>query len=125
MKILLSWLVDYLDCSLADINVDSLVHLFNTRTAEIETFERVTCDPVSMFVARVVSFDKNKTVLFCAELDSAIELPCRADVVIGKQYMVFREESRSWRWLSISEFCIEKEGFFPANTRGSAYGAGS
>ena len=114
MKILLSWLVDYLDCSLADINVDSLVHLFNTRTAEIETFERVTCDPVSMFVARVVSFDKNKTVLFCAELDSAIELPCRADVVIGKQYMVFREESRSWRWLSISEFCIEKEGFFPA-----------
>ncbi|MCX5924362.1 MAG: phenylalanine--tRNA ligase subunit beta [Candidatus Dependentiae bacterium] len=113
MKILLSWLLDYLDCSFSDINVDTLVHLFNTRTAEIESFERVQCDPSSMFLCKVISVDSNKVSAHCQELNSSFDLPVRQDVVIGKIYLISKDGA-NWRWVNLSEFHSEKDGYFPA-----------
>ncbi|MCX5923254.1 MAG: phenylalanine--tRNA ligase subunit beta [Candidatus Dependentiae bacterium] len=113
MKILLSWLVDYLDCSLAEINVDSLVHLFNTRTAEIESFERVVCQPEKMFLAQVVSIEKTKITCICPQLGKTAELPFRSDAIVGQMFMVFQEHA-SLRWMSMSEFCNERDGLIPA-----------
>lgn len=113
MKILLSWLVDYLDCSLAEINVDSLVHLFNTRTAEIESFERVVCQPEKMFLAQVITTEQTKVVAVCPQLKTTFELQFRADATIGKTYLIFKDGA-SFRWMSISEFSHEKEGLFPS-----------
>ena len=113
MKILLSWLVDYLDCSLAEINVDSLVHLFNTRTAEIESFERVVCQPEKMFLAQVVSIEKTKITCICPQLGKTAELPFRPDAIVDQMFMVFQEHA-SLRWMSMSEFCSERDGLIPA-----------
>ncbi|MFA5998918.1 MAG: phenylalanine--tRNA ligase subunit beta [Candidatus Babeliales bacterium] len=113
MKILLSWLLDYLDCCLSDINVDTLVHLFNTRTAEIESFERVQCDPSAMFLCKIVSVDFQKVSVHCQELNNSFELPARPDAVIGKIYLISKDEN-SWRWVNLSEFHREKDGHFPA-----------
>lgn len=112
MKILLSWLLDHLDCSQADIDVDRLVHLFNTRTAEIESYDRVTCDLVNFFVVRAVA-SSAQAELFCPELHETVFLPTRTDLVIGKSYLAFRSD-KTWHWVTAAQFCEDKEGLMPA-----------
>lgn len=113
MKILLSWLLDYLDSSIDRIDVDSLVHLFNTRTAEIESFERVTCSVEQMILGKVTSVDVKGVSIFCPERALSLQVAFRSDCVVGKTYLLFGDNT-AWRWVALSDFSEQKEGLFPA-----------
>jgi len=113
MKILLSWLLDHIDYSLSNIDVAKIVHLFNIRTAEIESFERVSFPFTNMFVGSVTASDQAKVDFYCLELRETVALPSRSDVVVGKFYLAYKE-NQAWRWVLISDFCAEKDGIMPA-----------
>lgn len=113
MKILLSWLLDHIDCSLSNIDVAKIVHLFNIRTAEIESFERVSFSFTNMFVGSVTASSQTKIDFYCSELRETVVLPSRSDVVVGKTYLAYKDNG-SWRWVLISDFCSEKDGIMPA-----------
>lgn len=112
MKILLSWLLDYLDCSWTDIDIDRLVHLFNTRTAEIESYQRVTFDPSRFFIGKVVS-SADKVEIFCSELDLSVTLSARSDVAVGKFYLIVKDQG-GWGWAKLTDLGSDKEGLMPA-----------
>jgi len=109
MKILLSWLLDYIDCSIADLDVSKIVHLFNIRTAEIESFEKISAPYASMFVAQVTEASSSAVVLHCPELGKSLSLPARSDAVVGKYYLVMQTQD-SWRWVILADFDQQKEG---------------
>lgn len=113
MKILLSWLLDYIECSLSDVDVNNVVHLFNIRTAEIESFERISIPYSSMFVAQVTQSTATSVELFCPELSKNLSMSQRSDVLVGKWYLVI-QAGDGWRWAVLADFDKEKEGIMPA-----------
>lgn len=112
MKILLSWLLDYLDCTWSDIDIDHLVHLFNTRTAEIESYEKVVFDKNRFFVAQVKKIE-GSIKAFCPELETTLVLSGRTDAVVEKWYIVVLDGDQN-RWASLQDFASSKEGLMPA-----------
>ncbi len=112
MKILLSWLIDHLDTSIANINVANLVHLFNTRTAEIESYQQITFDASRFFMLKI-SKSEETCEAFCAELQEKITISIRTDAIINKHYLAYRD-SKHWRWASMQDFYSDKEGLMPA-----------
>ena len=114
MKILLSWLTDHLDTSIANINIANLVHLFNTRTAEIETFTKFTFDPTRFFMLKVTKLE-NEIEATCLEFHEKITITIsrRTDAVLGKYYLAVHD-GNSWRWATLQDFGAEKDGLMPA-----------
>ncbi|MBP9765327.1 phenylalanine--tRNA ligase subunit beta [Candidatus Babeliales bacterium] len=112
MKILLSWLLDYIDCATSKIDVKNIVHLFNIRTAEIESFQPVE-HISSMYVARVDAIDKDAVAMTCPELENTCSLPIRSDAVVGSWYLIFKEKT-GYRWVVLADFCSETEGIMPS-----------
>lgn len=112
MKILLSWLTDHLDTTITNINVENLVHLFNTRTAEIEAFTKLTFDPSRFFMLQAIKTD-NEIEAFCPELNEKINAPKRTDAITNKYYLAVRDD-KNWRWATLQDFGAEKEGLMPA-----------
>lgn len=113
MKISLSWLFDFIDYPLSKIDVSKLVHLFNTRTAEIEHYEKVSFDLKDVFVAQVVLHTQKEVQVTVAELQKTIVLSARNDIQLHAYYLVTKYGS-SWKWTCFEEFSEEKEGLFPA-----------
>lgn len=112
MKILLSWLLDYLDSAPTDLNIDKIIHLFNTRTAEIESYQPVTFDHAVFFIVKIVK-SGNEIEVFCPELNQTITLPKRNDGITEKYYLVLRED-KAWRWASLGDFEVDTQGLMPA-----------
>ncbi len=112
MKILLSWLTEHLDTSTSNIDIHNLVHFFNTRTAEIETFTEFIFDPKRFFTIKTTKLT-NEIQAFCAELDKNITIAKRTDAVLGKHYLAILE-GQNWRWATLQDFGTEKEGLMPA-----------
>ena len=113
MKILLSWLLDYIDCSFSDIDIHKIIHLFNIRTAEIESYERISIPFTSWHVGKIESVSDKKIKFYCPEKDETVELPFRTDAVIGKWYLATLENG-SWRWILISDLDNQREGIMPS-----------
>lgn len=112
MKIVLSWLLDYLDCKPCDINIDRLIHLFNTRTAEIESYQKVVFKASDFFVGKVVSIAAQAEV-FCTQSSEKLQLPVRTDLVVEKFYLLFKD-SNGFRWATLQDLGGAKEGLMPA-----------
>ncbi|MBP6892510.1 phenylalanine--tRNA ligase subunit beta [Candidatus Babeliales bacterium] len=112
MKILLSWLIDHLDTTITNINVENLVHLFNIRTAEIEAFTKLTFDPSRFFMLQITNIN-NELETFCPELNEKIIAPKRTDATTNKHYLAVRD-GKNWRWATLQDFGAEKEGLMPA-----------
>lgn len=113
MKISLSWIFDYIDSSLASVDVARLVHLFNTHTAEIEHFEKNSLPLESMFLVQVESVSLDKTVVFCPELKKNIDMPVRSDAVLAKYYVI-KNNGFEYSWVSLADLHSDKEGLFCA-----------
>lgn len=113
MKILLSWLLDYIDCAATDIDVNNIIHLFNIRTAEIESYQRVSLPVTSWYVGSVTSAHDAKIELLCPERGETITLPGRKDAVMGKWYLATMQNG-SWRWVLLSDLDKEREGIMPS-----------
>ncbi len=112
MKILLSWLTDHLDATINNINVSNLIHLFNIRTAEIESYTEFIFNPNRFFIIQVTSKD-SEIQAFCPELHEKLTLPARTDAVVDKHYLAYHDE-KNWRWATLQDFASEKEGLMPA-----------
>lgn len=113
MKISLAWVFDYIDYSLSKVDVSDIVHLFNTRTAEIEYFEQVSIDSAAMYVVQVVKMSKQDVVAFCKELNTEFILPKRSDLITSKYYLI-KKDKDVVRWVSLADMSSDKEGLFPA-----------
>ncbi|MBI2344535.1 phenylalanine--tRNA ligase subunit beta [Candidatus Dependentiae bacterium] len=113
MKILLSWLLDYIDCSLTDINIHNIIHLFNIRTAEIESYERISLPITSWYAGQARAIIDGKVDFWCPERDELITLAARKDIIIEKWYLVVLENG-CWRWLLLSDLDKDREGIMPA-----------
>lgn len=113
MKISLAWILDYIDIPFAKVDVDKIVHLFNTRVAEIEHYEKFSCDFKKTYVVKVLKSSSKNIVVYCSELAQDIDLPARSDAVEGKYYLV-SQDKKVWSWLDLATISAEKEGLFPA-----------
>jgi phenylalanyl-tRNA synthetase beta chain len=113
MKILLSWLLDYIDCSIADIDIHKIIHLFNIRTAEIESYERISLPITSWYVGKLESIGDKKVTFNCPERGETFELPGRTDAVVGSWYLAIFENG-VWRWVLLSDLDKNREGIMPA-----------
>ncbi len=113
MKILFSWLLDYIDCAATDLNIDSIVHLFNIRTAEIESYQRVSIPLSSWYVGQIKKINNDKIEFHCPERDETITLSGRNDAVVGKWYLAIMKDN-VWRWVLLSDIDKEREGIMPA-----------
>lgn len=113
MKILLSWLLDYIDCSATELDIHHIIHLFNIRTAEIESYDRVSLPVTSWYVGQVTSVVDGQVRLYCPERGETIAISGRKDAIIGKWYLVTLEHG-SWRWVLLSDLDTEREGIMPA-----------
>ena len=113
MKISLSWICNYIDSSLSSIDVDKLVSLFNTHTAEIEHFEKNTIQLKTIFIVQVVQILSEKIIVHCKELNKDIQLSNRSDIVKSKYYLI-NEFNNSYCWTTLCHFQSDKEGLFPA-----------
>lgn len=109
MKISLAWVFDYIDASLSDFDIKKLVYLFNTHTAEIEHFEKITLPIDTFFMVQVAPDQK----LFCQELHKNIELPARSDLIVAKFYMI-KKTDNVYTWVSFTDLGGDKEGLLPA-----------
>jgi phenylalanyl-tRNA synthetase beta chain len=123
MKILLSWLLEHLDSTFTDINIEKLVHLFNTRTAEIESFKKLTFEASRFFIIKIVKTG-NEIQAFCPELSQNLTLSKRNDASPEKYFMAVRDE-KNWRWATLQDFSAEKEGLMPAMRTTEAEAKGS
>jgi len=113
MKILLSWLLDYIDCSITDIDIHKIIHLFNIRTAEIESYERISIPFTSWYIGKIESIADKKIKFNCPERSEIIELPVRTDAIVGAWYLAVLENG-AWRWVLLSDIDPNREGIMPA-----------
>lgn len=113
MNISLSWIFDYIDSKVSSVDIDRLVHLFNTRTAEIERFEKVTIPVKSLFLVQVETVNSKKIIGHCAELNKSIDLTFRSDAVAAKYYFV-KQDKQQFSWAKLTDFHSDKDGLFPA-----------
>ena len=81
----------------------TIIHLFNIRTAEIESYERVSLPVTSWYVGSVTSATDAKIEFDCPERGETITLPARKDAVVGKWYLASLQNS-SWRWVLVIRF---------------------
>jgi phenylalanyl-tRNA synthetase beta chain len=112
MKIVLSWLLDHLDFKVTEINIEKIVHLFNTRTAEIESFQAVNFNRSHFFAVQITATSA-EVQAFCPELNQKITLPKRSDAITNKWYLA-KHLQNSWQWVSLNDFHAEKDGLMPA-----------
>ena len=111
MKILLSWLLEHLDCTMADIDIEKLVHLFNTRTAEIESYSKFIFDHSGYFLVKINQVGETIQAI-CPELNSTVTLPKRTDALKDQYFMAVRD-GNTWRWAKLQDFSKQKEGLMP------------
>ncbi|MFA6263611.1 MAG: phenylalanine--tRNA ligase beta subunit-related protein [Candidatus Babeliales bacterium] len=121
MKLSLAWIFDHIDADWKQQDVDNLVALFNKRTAEIEDFYRVAFDLNRFFMGRLKATSAQSVIIELPELGKEIELPRRAKTVdmipvsvTQPMFMVVREAEHVYRWASLADFGVEKEGLVPA-----------
>lgn len=113
MKILLSWIFDYIDSSFASVDVKQLVHLFNTHTAEIEHFEKSIIPVDTLFLVQIAEISPKKMRVLCPEIDQNIDLSFRSDAVLSKWYLI-KKDGENYSWVSFADLKSEKEGLFGA-----------
>ncbi len=113
MKISLAWVFDYIEYPFSKVDIDNIIHLFNTKTAEIEQYEKVVCDFKNIYLAQVKKVSSKEVVLYCKELGLDICIPTRQDAIVGKYYFIIKNK-KSYSWIAFADFDSEKEGLFPA-----------
>lgn len=113
MNISLSWVFDYIDEKLSSVDIEKIVHLFNTHTAEIERFKKVVIPVESLYLVQIKTVLSQKIVAHCKELDKDVELSFRSDAVASKYYLIL-EKNKKYSWVSLSDFHSDKDGLFPA-----------
>jgi len=120
MKLSLAWIFDHINADWKKQDVDHLVAQFNKTTAEVEDFYRVAFDMSNFYCAFRHATSATGITLELPELGKQIELPIRTNTVdmipvhvISPCFMV-KKEGDAWRWATLADFGVEKEGLVPA-----------
>ena len=113
MKISLRWLCDHLVAQWTDIDIDTLVQTFNTKTAEIEKVIHYKIDISNFTFAKVTEVSENSITVLLPEWKCVALLPFRSEVVIGQWYLIKKNQD-SYAWVSYADMYSEKEGLLTA-----------
>ncbi len=120
MKLSLAWIFDHIDANWKEQNIDNLVALFNKRTAEIEDFYRLSYDLNNFFIGIQTKNTATSITITIPELSHDIELPLRSTTIdmipttTTVLYFMVKKEGNSFKWATLTDFGVEKEGLIPA-----------
>ncbi len=109
MKLSLRWVCDHLSIAWDALDLQALVHHFNTKVAEIETTTEYSLDLGSWYAGKVQEISENSITFFVPEIRQTISLPFRSDAIMSAIYFV-KKEGSLYSWLLYSDIYIEKEG---------------
>jgi phenylalanyl-tRNA synthetase beta chain len=112
MKLSLSWIFDHILGSWKDLDIQHLVQKFNTTTAEIEHYKKVTIDFHYFFLVSIIELRHDAAIAFCEELAQEIKLPLHESIKIGSLYLI-KKNGSSYQWATMADFNAEKEGLLP------------
>lgn len=113
MKLSVAWIFDHIIGSWKDHDIPKLVERFNTTTAEIEDYYKVTTDLHDYFLARVTDKNADGITVFIPELTQEANLSVRNDAQSGKLFMV-KKKNNEFKWADLTDWASTKEGFIPA-----------
>lgn len=115
MKLSLAWIFDHIDADWKTQNVDTILALFNQRTAEIESYYRVSYDLSHFFLGTVDQITAQGIILDVPELAKKIALQPRTDITLPSSgaYLI-KKEGDEFVWAKRVDFGLEKEGLLPA-----------
>jgi len=116
MKISLRWLCDHIEGLLwENVDVSSLITLFNAQVAEIEQVEKVVVSVDSYEAARVVAQVPTAITVQLSD-KKLVELPFRSDAVTADSFAAYLvvAHGSEYRWVTLSEIGLDKDGLVPA-----------
>ncbi|MBI2353270.1 phenylalanine--tRNA ligase subunit beta [Candidatus Dependentiae bacterium] len=113
MNVSLLWLLDYIKINIDSINIEQLVYLFNTHTAEIEHFKKIMLPTESLFLATIETIHSDHVQVYCQELNQTIKLPLRTDAIIQKNYFIIKNKD-NYAWTTLSDVGSDKAGLLPS-----------
>ncbi len=119
MKLSLSWIFDYIDGDWKNIDIDQLVHKFNTITAEIEHMHKISFDLDEFTLVHVSSVGSDQVVADSQEWGAEFILPARADANQGLYYLV-RKAQGTVEWAIMKDWGANKEGLIGALSCGNS-----
>lgn len=115
MKLSLRWIFDHIEASWKDIPLEELVPVFNKKTAEIESVERIELFLDSLFLARVTQSTATEITLVIPENRVTLTLPVRLNSIKDDFFLIYKDKN-GYRWASITDFGGSKDGLLPAIT---------
>ena len=113
MKLSVAWIFDHIIGSWKEHSIPELVERFNTTTAEIEDYYKVTTDLHDYFLARVIDVQSDHVTVFIPELTQETNVSVRDDAQPGKLFMLKKNKGQ-FKWASLTDWASAKEGFIPA-----------
>jgi len=105
-------MLDHIATSISKIDVGFIAAKFNVHTAEIESYEKSHIDLQNLFLVQIQSCDQNNCLVYCAELNTTIQLSFRNDVQVG-QFALVRRQNATFVWEMLKLYSATKEGLFP------------
>ncbi len=108
MKVSLAWLFDHIDADCKIVDVPYLVDQFNTKTAEIEEFTKISIDLSQFSLARVTNINSDSIGVECSEWKGSYTLPFRPDACVGNYYVIKQNEG-AITWAEGTDWYSNKE----------------
>lgn len=108
MKLSLAWIFDHINGDWKDVDIDHLVHRFNTTTAEVEHFYDYSIELRLFSIGQVTEIKENKAIVFSTEWDKEFTFSHRPDAHPGTTFLITPQG-----WATLADFKNGKEGLFP------------
>lgn len=113
MKISIAWLFDHIDSDWKNVDLAAFTRKFNTTTAEIEAFYKVSLDLKLLSLATVTAINATSMKVLSAEWNKEIELPFDKNIVVGQDVLI-KQEGSLYRRATLIDLHCEKDGDVPA-----------
>ncbi len=113
MKLSLAWIFDHVQGDLTAIDVPYLINLLSTKTAEIESYKKITIDPAQFSIALVEKIGSDAIMAHDIFDKKSFKLPLNNDVKKGDHALIIREKSTA-QWAKMSDFGGIKDTVLPA-----------
>jgi phenylalanyl-tRNA synthetase beta chain len=102
MLLSLAWIFDHIEGRYSTIDVDLLITKFNTHTAEIETFYKLTLDP-SLFELVKCGRQEDSSFKFLLPDQKSVILPPRPETVADSFYLI-KKNGTTFGWATLEDF---------------------
>jgi len=113
MKISLAWLFDHINADWKKVDINYLINQFNTKTAEIEGFTKISIDLSLFTLVKVKEVRSDAIIVESSEWKKIYTLSLR-DGVSKNSFYIVKKEGKTVRWAEGSDWKSEKECLIPA-----------